>query len=110
MTTTDARNLINETRYLETCLAELAEADRACDEVRRFYAVEELAGIIMHTSARQLKTRAKVALKQSAAKAKRARKGMTDADRMKAATRSLSLPTNCLLLMGSDGEITVQEF
>lgn len=110
MTTTEDLELINETRYLETCLAELVEADRLYDEVRRFYAVEELAGIIMHTSARQLKTRAKVALRKSAAKAKLARKWLSANDRMKAATRSRSLPTNCLILMGSDGEIAVREF
>lgn len=98
-----------EARYLEVCLAELGHADRLRDEVRRFYAVEEIAGIILHTDFPQIKADAAAALKQSAAKAKRVRAGLSDTDRLKEATRSNCLPVNCLVALDADGELVVRE-
>ena len=109
MPATQDTNPTFEYRSLEACVTELERADRVGDEVRRFYAVEEIAAFALHSEVPQIRTRADAALKKSADKAKRARKGLSEAFRLKAASRSPALPAICILSVDPDGELEVRE-
>lgn len=101
---------VKETSYLNASLIELAEADRLGDEVRRFYAVEEVAGIAINTSVTDIAARANAALAESRAKAKRAARRYGAAIRLKAAASSHSLPACSLVSIDTEGELFVYEF
>lgn len=110
MTTNLNAATIQETGYLNECLIELAEADRLGDEVRRFYAVEEVAGIAINTSVTDIAAQANAALAVSRAKAKRANRRHGAAVRLKAAASSHSLPACSLVSIDAEGELLVYEF
>lgn len=99
-----------EFKYLQACLFELSEADRLRDEVRRFYAADEVAGIASNSDVASIAAEAKAALAASHAKATRFNRRRSAAARLKAAASSHCLPPCSVMSINEEGDLLVYEF
>lgn len=98
-----------EGKYLAMSVLELETADQWSDEVRRFYAVQDLTGIASNSDNPKIAKGANAALEASLKKAKRYRKTMNSAERLKAASRSIWMPSNAALFIEANGDLLVYE-